>query len=310
MKWFQRIKWMLGNEDGTTITEFVISLPMFIVTFIAIINLGEWGMESTAVRMASQKTMWANAIPVTTSTKADHMSPAAAAAVAGPELVDGAGATDSTAKTVGYGYEGAAMAALGLGGHFGESYYRILPAQAHPDFDVDPVHMLPSDLTDRPFPRKVIDDATADFDRGQGGNVLDIVTEVIGSSGAFQSVGAGIRYGLAFGEGNRTFKLAVIGNKSVEWRNDTLVAPQPLTGLGTKATFGMAWVLAQSQDNYYNLFVFGDGDGLESDGSSSGGAPAGVPNPGDVISEYDAEAATQDDRVGDAEDELEEQQED
>jgi len=215
------------------------------------------------------------------------------------------------ARLAGYGYEGGVMVGLGTGGHFGESALRSLPAQAHPEFDVDPVHWSPGSVTDAPFARKVIDDSVLDFDRGRGGNLLDIVTEVIGTTGAFQSVGAGIRYGEAFGGASRVVDLSVLGNETLDWHGDTLVAPKPLSGLGTKSTFGIAWVLAQSQDNYYNLFVFGDGDGLSSQGTSSnsGNAPPGVPDPGDVVKEYQEEQSTQDERVGDAEEELEEQQE-
>lgn len=303
---------LLNDERGTSITEFVICLPIFIITFIAMINMAEWGIESTAVRMDAQKELWADAIPVTSSTQWTHMSPISGAADAEIELIAAGSDTSDGARIAGYAYEGGAMVGLGLAGHWGESFYRTTPAQAHPEFAVDSIHTGPSDVTEAPFARKVIDDSLTDFDRGRGGNILDIVTEVVGSTGAFQSVAAGIRYGEAFGSSNRNVNLSVYGNENLDWNNDVLVAPKPLTGFfGTKVTFGMAWLLAQSQDNYYNLFVIGDGDGLSSSGTSSqnGNSPPGVPSPGDVVEDYNEENSSKDDRVGDAEDELEEQQE-
>lgn len=257
------------DERGSAMTEFVIFLPVFVVTFAGIVNLGKFGYETTRTQVLAQKQLWSKVIPVTYSLAdgTQHMSSVVAGGMAAGHLAGLAGDGDNP-QQVADGIEAGIMSGgLALSGHWGESYTRVKPFQVVGFAnDVDPKFSAEDVIGDQPYPHSLLNDGP---NRPKPDGIVGLITAVLAGSGAVPAMAAGIRYGEVFGEENRSFSVGTLGNFSAEAHYDVLVAPSPLKGAATKMTFGFAWAFAQAEDNYRVMMNFGES---EWEGDSSGGS--------------------------------------
>lgn len=290
----------IRGESGSAMSEFVMFLPVFVMCFAGVVNLGKFGYETTRTKVLAQKQLWSKVIPITYSL-ADgtaHMSSVAAGGIAAAHL-GGLAADGDNPQQAGDLYEAGVMT-LGLAadGHWGESYTRVVPFSATSlANDVEPKYDPSDVIGDQPYPNSLLNDGP---NRPKPDGVVGIITAVLSGSGAVPAMAAGIRYGEVFGEQNRSFRVGRLGNFGSEAHYDVLVAPSPLKGVATKMTFGFAWALAQAEENYRVMMNFGES---EWEGDSSGGST----NHSGALDGLD-ELDKKDDAVKDAEDELAEQQ--
>jgi hypothetical protein len=285
------------EENGTAVTEFVMFLPVFVVTFAGIVNLGKFGYETTQTQILAQKKLWAAVIPITNGI-ADggvHMSSTFGGGDAVGNLASLAG-NSANPQMVADGLEGVVMAGLTADGHWGESYLRVKPFKligfAN---DVDPTLTAKDIIGEQPFPQYLLNDGA---NRPMPSGIMGVVASILSGTGALPAMAAGIRYGEVFGEESRNFNVGNVGSFNAQAHYDVLVAPSPLKGIATKMTFGFAWVFAQTDDNYNVMMTFGKS---EWEGDSSGGSSRAddfLNNADDIISDaqqedIDGEAAAE-----------------
>ncbi len=296
-----QLRQLLRDERGTSMTEFVMFTPIFIVIFAGVVNLGKFGVVTTQVQMKAQQQMWDEAIQVSYSLS-DGAEHATTISGGGEAAATNFGyVTEApTARATGYTYNGGVMTLLGTTGHWGESYGRVKPFHLISIATVEPEITAKNIISEQPYPQAILNDG---LNRPMPDGLVGIVTSILSGSGAIPAIGAGIRYGEAFGEEVKNFNVGRAGSFQAQAHYDVLVPPSPLKGLETKITFGLAWAMAQTEDNYYNLLIFGDGDGLEGDGSN------GTTNVDDYIDGANDTLDTKDEKVEEAEEELEAQQE-
>ncbi len=290
------------EENGTAVTEFVMFLPVFVVTFAGIVNLGKFGYETTRTQVLAQKKLWANVMPITHGI-ADggvHMSSVAgggeAAAHIGALATDG----DNPQQAADVIEAGIMAGGLAIDGHWGESYLRVKPFEAvgFAD-DVDPTYDAKDIIGEQPFPNAILNDG---LNRPKPDGIVGVITSLLSGSGAVPAMAAGIRYGEVYGEEDRSFTVGNFGSFNAEAHYDVLVAPSPLKGIATKMTFGFAWAFAQTDENYRVMMNFGES---EWEGDSSGGSD----RLDDILAGGDDVLEDGEDQVEDAEDELEDQRE-
>lgn len=130
----RRIKrFFTGAEDGAALTEFVMTLPVFLIIMAGLITLGRLGEASVAVKTHAYKAMWGDTIVRTTDdwkamtprSKLDNPLKQVIGQVIG-SAVDNF--TDGLPGEIKINIPGAtnvdgADGAVGLGGHWGEAEY-------------------------------------------------------------------------------------------------------------------------------------------------------------------------------------------
>lgn len=255
----RRLRVAHDDERGTALTEFTLFLPIWIVVFIGILNLGKIGIDSTVVQAQAQKELWDQAIAVTDGFEGEHMLPAGAAGAGaakyGELFLDG----DNPQQEID-GAEGLTMtASLGVYGHYGESYQRTVLLESFMQDGIEPKEK-PSEVLGYDPPRyahTLLNDTLGE--RSFSGDWTDILAEAVAASGLIPSLAAGIRYGSVFAEKSKTTSLlggAADVTSASHW--DVLVAPSPITGDGgTEITFGVAFLAAKLDENYKNYQQFG-----------------------------------------------------
>jgi hypothetical protein len=124
-----RLRRLHRDEAGTSLTEFVIMLPVFLLIFNGVMILGEFTRKGTEAPIRAYKDTFANVLPFQQDQwfSGVHMHPASGAFDAGISQLAGdskvhnvSGAVAGVANIA----EGAAYTRLGTGGHMGESYAR------------------------------------------------------------------------------------------------------------------------------------------------------------------------------------------
>lgn len=256
---------LLRDERGTALTEFILFLPVFIVCFIGLGNLITAGIGATKVEMIGQQKTWEEALQVSTSSPATHMSPLLGAEDAFGELGALAG-DDANPQQTADGVERFAYnAGLGFAGHWGESFERaIIPKAISYADNIDDLTANPHDIIGHgSYPNLLLNDsASSVLDRPEGGGALsvtDVISGLISISGFIPAQAAGIRYGVAFGEHEDDFQLMAGGpTKHYESHHDILVPPNPLSGNEHRIyTFGAAYAAMLLQEEYRVMLKYG-----------------------------------------------------
>jgi len=278
------------EERGTAITEFVMFLPVFVVTFAGIVNLGKFGYETTETQILAQKKLWANVMPIThgMADGGEHMTARTGGVKAGLHVGDLATDGDNP-QQVADGMEGVIMGVgLGLGGHWGESYARVKPFKLVGfATDVDPTIDPSAIVGDPSFPNSLLNDSV---DQPKPDGLVDIIKTLLVGTGGVPAIAAGIRYGEVYGEENRNFNVGNLGSYNAEAHYDVLVAPSPLKGGDTFMTFGFAWAFAQTDKNYRVMMNFGESEWEGGNSSGSSRADEYLSNKDDVVSDTQQEA--------------------
>ncbi len=238
--WVQRFH---KNQYGTTLTEFLITLPIFIVIFITMVRLGQFELTAGQVWKTAYQDTWAKALPVSESpvvpisSQYMHGNPQLAGSAASAQL--GQHSThnkiDSLKGNIG-GLERDTYSGLQSSGHWGESFNRIQPIMEYAD--IVNIHGYVSAqptkvIGNSGYSRSIVDDS--------GG----MVQTANGGSGVAAAVAAGARYGTVFGmsEINPT----IMGIKIPMYVHfNTLVAPMPFTESTTTMEVSRSLMLKQS----------------------------------------------------------------
>lgn len=290
------------EEDGSSLTEFVMFLPIFIVVFAGIVNLGKLGYSTTQTQVMAQRDLWAKVIPVTHSISdaGDHVTSAGGGGIAAAHLGGLAGDSNNP-QQLADGYEAIVMLGLAAGGHWGESYLRTAIAEPFAD-NLERTEDPDDILNERKFPTSILNDGVANV--MPSGGVIGIVLEYISGSGVVAALAAGIRYGEVFGEKSESYTLGRAGNFTSSAHYDVLVAPSPLKGFATKTSWAVARAYAEGQDEYRVMMNFGES---EWEGDSSGN-PSSNPfgDLGDFDPDFDPESEEYQSEIEEAEREAQE----
>ncbi len=273
----KRLHSLESDETGSAMTEFIIFLPVWGFLFAGIFALAELGMETTRVQLMANKQIWDKVIPITEYSNFDEHATIGAYFTATAKYGEYAANSANPSQALD-GAEAIAFGVGGTGGHWGESHARVLPYDALGIAEVDDLTRTPSDIVgDQKYPNHIVDDSVTD-DLSVSGGFAEVLAEILTSSGAVHAAGAGIRYGAVFGEiENHEIKVAGGLTHDASAHYDILVAPAPLTGFTTKMSFGIARLLAETEDEYSVMMNYGDS---EWEGNASGGT--GGYNTGDA----------------------------
>ncbi|MBA2664885.1 MAG: hypothetical protein H0U74_21535 [Bradymonadaceae bacterium] len=264
------------DQKGSAMTEFVMFLPIWLTVFIGVVALGTIGVETTKVQMSAQKKVWDMAIDSTTSGLGpDLATPVGGGGIAGAKAAElGRGIGDGAEAIVN-------ITGLAIGGHWGESYERVVLLDAVFDTGIEDLSYLATGVIgdDAKYPRYIVDDSAAGIKNAASGDDTSIgklLASFFAATGYVAAAGAGIRYGMAHGIDTQTFNVAGGRSISAKFHYDMLVSPSPLTGtLGKRAPIAIARLMAESEDNYNVMMNFGESE-WEGSGSNSGSNNLGI----------------------------------
>ena len=291
------------DERGVAMTEFVMFLPAWVVTFVGVFALGKLGVETTKVKMLAQRNMWDGVIAISDAEVEinENMSPRVAGPVAAAHLAGLVGNADNPQQAQD-GVEAVITGGgLGLFGHWGESYARVKPFELIPISDFAEVDDLtfegkPDILNDRDYPAMLLDDSVPTS--APSGGLADILSAVLGAAGFMPALGAGVRYGTVFGEiEGHSIPIAGGQTMTASAHYDILVSPVGYKGAATEITDMLAYALMQTDDKYRDLFYFGENN--YGGTSTSGGRY-------DVEGQIDDSNQKQNEEISEAEEEFEE----
>ncbi len=227
------------DQRGTALTEFVITLPVFILLFSAVVWMGQAYSKAVETDIRASFKMWNNATTVQHDRIPGGMMhtlhPTAAgvagAASSGGSALSGGGLDD----IAGEAYSGLVHAARAAHGTHGESAMYLLPVKN--EVGTGEVHVQANEhITHHgDFANSVMNDGPFSSGEpstsGSGSGLLDDFGVSMPSGidqakqGFVQSIGANARYGDATGEEIADYEIGNIGTMTFESEFDTLVAP-------------------------------------------------------------------------------------
>lgn len=227
------------HEDrrGTSMTEFVITLPLFILLFEGIVVLGSLQREGTETKVKAAINLWNDSVKVQKSTIFNSWNDPGAI-----EHMHPFGGVTSTASNLGkldpewQVFEGAKAGRMATGGHYGESKFLVDDTQlsritGHTPNTTSEYKWDATSHLNKPFATRQVNDGFADGEETSvsGGGGLGQLTSQFSlnfSAGVWQSQGAGIRYGSAWGEEVQNVNIPMYGNTRMEAAYSALVAPR------------------------------------------------------------------------------------
>ena len=287
---FARLRRLLHRDErGSAMTEFIMFLPIWIVVFIGIENLGIMGMVGTQVQLKAQKELWQKAVQGPEGN--DYLLPIQGgldaadeySRVAGLPNNDQAANDNMEAVLVGAGW--------GLLGHYGESSEKstipgIVFMLVSNRSDIDDIKMfndavpafllsdIIGDLDGARYPEAVLNDSIANTDLQSTGEIGSIIQAIIGASGLVHSQGAAIRYGVVFADVDETVDglMGGWGSVSSGAHYDVLIGPTSKSRNNLVDsefdTWGWNYGLFKADEQYDELLVFGE-ENLEGDGAGN-----------------------------------------
>jgi hypothetical protein len=253
-----------GDERGTSMTEFIITLPVVVIIFAGLVGLGRLGHHAGRVKIEATKQMWEKAYDDSSGSITPRQ-----------EFSNGGEFGDV--------FDSIATAGAG---HWGESYTRVKLASTVPMLadGVDPVMTSDSIVGESMYARTLVDDSlvppsgntsmsnNASWSIGldpifsAGGSVGGALSYAISASGVLPNQAAGIKYGWVEGEVENEEVAGFLGqtvNMSTRYR--TLVPPDTRS---ESRAWWISWAVAQSQmDNHFELLEWNKAD-LESESLS------------------------------------------
>jgi len=222
---------MHSDDRGTALTEFVITLPIFIMVFAAIGALSKIEKAGVGVKVNATTATWSKAIPVQKSTFSIHMQPT----IAGAKAMVDIGSHFSHPFADGLAI--AKNAGLAAKGTAGESYAASKIVDVFTDLGSPVEGNLTMDagkiVNNRPFPQDLVDDGTLK-PVPSGSGPLGFLNVVLGVTGVKPAIAAGIRYGIVMGQASDSVSAAG-KNFNLSAGYDVLVAPKPTAELWTVA---------------------------------------------------------------------------
>lgn len=274
---FQPIRLALStlhrDQSGAAMTEFVITLPVWILLFAGVITMTKMGMNTVANQLDTQRKLWDGVFEASTGKVAAHMTSATGGGEAAVESYRLAGVSGNP-HVIATTANGVTMTALAGKGSWGESYARTKPFQYLPGADVPNVHGSPGGAlrTGSGYPVQIVNDglANADWKSGSGNGISKVINlfgDALSGSGGLAALAAGIRYGEVYVENPSPPVGTLFGqNFTAMSHANILVAPSPLTGAEADyLPLVLARFVAEGEKNYSVMMNFGesewDGDG-------------------------------------------------
>ncbi len=251
------LKRFYQHEEGATMTEFVMTLPMFIFCFVGIVQLGLFSERSIKVWANAHRETFDPAVSVSqTRFSLVHMQPAVGAAYSGVGLLTGSKPLNQTGVQRGIvlAAETATYGGMALKGHWGESSMRTLPVDALVDMRwVEGKRTTNSNtiIGSSALARDLLDE-TSSFS-GSGGGALGAINALLSGSGARPAMAAGQRYGAVVGRATDSMTVA---HRSVNMSAhfNTLVPPFPLEGFEAGAVpLGVVRLTMESHSPYKEI---------------------------------------------------------
>lgn len=246
----------LSDEEGTTMTEFVMTIPMFIVSFVAVIQLGSMNELSVKTWSTAHARTFRAAIPSSHMRFSPFAVPAVGAAAGFGTLAQAPPQSTTGIQRAFYiGSDTATYGGMALRGHWGESYWRTRPADLIVDFQFieDNASMNPQDIIGgSEYTRDLVDEQVGNYS-GSGGGALAALNSFVSASGLRPAIAAGMRYGAVAGWANKD--RTVLGlTVDTGAGFTTLVPPYPLRD--AEAEFlptGVTRLTMESYDPYAEI---------------------------------------------------------
>ena len=263
------------GQGGSALTEFTMFLPVWLLLFIGIVNLGKLGWATTNTQIQAQLALWDQAVQMT-SAEAElevHMSPKTAGPDAGIKSAKGRPVYSGT-NSMANNFDAVTWAgAITLGGHWGESYQRTIALDAVGITEDLEVHERPDSLYSdgvNDYPMRSLNDTIEPEVGGDG--VAAVIASLIQLSGAQHAVGAGARYGVIMSEQlDNTIELSAWQDVTANARYDLLVPPAAMTGFNAdRVPFALLRLLAEADENYSVMLDFGGDPGWSDQTQDSG----------------------------------------
>lgn len=240
-----------SNENGAIMAEFVLTLPIFIMCFVGIVQLGLFSEKSVKVWAKAHRATFAQAVAVN---QVQWGGPFLSPVIGGGAALGGVFGTgkpvnqSSTQRMLVVGAESATYGGMMWSGHWGESSMRTAPfdmvVKMHPTIEgkrtANPKDILGgSKLTEELVADKVSFSGTA-------GGALGVINAFLSGTGSRPAIAAGQRYGTVVGWDNDSMTVA---KRNIKFRAhfNTLVPPFPLTG--TQAEFLPMAVVRVTMEN-------------------------------------------------------------
>lgn len=253
-RWMRRLH---RDQKGTTMTEFVITLPIFITIFIGILKIGLVNAHSVNVDAKAYRRMFNKAIGVQKSRfSLMHIQPTLAAAGAGAQLAMHPPHTQTGIQKIAVtADEALTYGMMGFKGTYGESWARVRP--------VDPIFNMvgiEGRVVKKPDTTviggskytKDLFNESINFSMS-GSGALAVLNAVLSGTGTRPALAAGIRYGTVTGaasDSTNYLKWSV----SYGANFDTLVAPYPMgTNTDELITTAIARLTMESYNPYSQI---------------------------------------------------------
>lgn len=240
------------DERGSAMTEFIITLPIVVITFAGLLGLGRLGHHTSRVKIEASKQMWTKAYD------------------------DSSG--EITPRAVSPVVDIASTPTL-LAGHWGESYSRVKLASAVPMLadGVDPVMTSDPIVGESMYARTLVDDSLAPPGQNvnmsnngswsvglppfisAGGNIGGALSYAISASGVLPNQAAGIKYGFVEGKVENEEVPGFLGQTvSMSTSYRTLVPPDTRS---ESRAWWLSWAVAQAQGgNHFELLEWNNAD--------------------------------------------------
>lgn len=221
-----------SDEEGTTMTEFIITVPMFIVAFVGVMQLGLFTEKSVKTWARAHANTFQLAIPSSRIRMSPMAQPSVAAGISATTMTLGKPINQpGLQRGITMGLDGATYAAMGWKGHWGESNMRTKPVDMMVDMrylDNGTTQDSSKVLGNSELAKNLVDEEVGDFS-GSGSGALSAINGLLSGSGLRPAMAAGMRYG-AVG-GFATDSLSVAG-RTMSFRASftSLVPPYPHTG--------------------------------------------------------------------------------
>ncbi len=273
------------DESGATLTEFVVMLPIFLLVFYGVMELGQFSRKGSEAPIKAYKQTFDQALEYQKDFYAMgwNVHATSAAVSAGDQLAGTAITSESSPvhnrstsiKVAANATEATTYLGLGANGHMGESHMRTeavgmvgdlqgcegaMPPDSNDCIELNP--HLTNDLRDlvgeSDFAYGLLNDGPdASSFSGMGGGVFSSLNNVLSGIGIRPAMAAGIRYGTVTGRHDETYSFA---GRDVEMNAffNTLVPPGTHGGgQGPRVDALYATAISrftmQGQDHYADL---------------------------------------------------------
>ncbi len=268
--WTRLLGRLHRDHEGSAMTEFTAFLPIWLVLFIGIVNLGKLGWGTTAGQIEAQLKLWdsmAGQVDYEDTLGTEYVNPFTGGIQAGKKSIKSRPAYSDANNTANQ-FESVTWAgAMGVNGHWGESYQRtkILDGLSVADLGDGPylkVNDLLEDAND--YPSSLVDDTKTGVDKPSK-SVASILSELIQASGSIAAVGAGNRYGVVMSEVvDKNIPLSGWSDVKTNARYDALTPPAAMQGFkADRVPFALARLIAEGDptENSKVMLDFGGDPG-------------------------------------------------